>query len=156
MNQVNLSTKAGKIFWASLLGYCITFGAFYLNAKKLDDLENYVRYSPDFASIGHDGCKKMVGCKGFEYLHVLMINDDTKKYMALVSVDIKRLKNVDSSAFQTILEERRKQLPLDVSDKLDSIKIFVINGQKIQESEKRPSWYLSTIAKLESLWSKVL
>lgn len=152
MNQVSLSTTAGKIFWASLFGYCLAFGAFYFNTQyAIGELESEMRFRSTFNNIGRDACHRMNGCTGFTYLPYLVMNNETKKYVVEVSVNIKNTKNIDYDAFQAPLERVRSVFPWYVNQKLDSIKIVMVNNRKINVSEKKPDWYLSLVSKLEQL-----
>lgn len=148
MNQLSLSTKAGKVYWASLLGYCITFAAFFFNTQfALGKLDDELR-SGSLSSIGATACARMKGCLDITYLPYLVLNKDTNKYIAQVAIAIKNTKNIDQSILLSLLEEKRASLPWYVNQKFDSFDVVMVNGVRKPQAEKRADWYLSLINKL--------
>ncbi|MEI8362388.1 MAG: hypothetical protein WCG35_04115 [Betaproteobacteria bacterium] len=149
MNQVNLLTKAGAIFWLSLIGYCSLFGAFYYNTQHTYQILDLIVRSNSMVDLGRKACEQMKGCTGITFLPYLVINNDTHKYIMQVAIQTKKPTNVDYIILKSIFDESKAEWPQYLSRKIDSIQIVSINGQNIQtKSEKRPEWYLSFIAKL--------
>lgn len=149
MTQVNLNTKAGKIFWASLIAYCLAFTAFFINTQYSFDKLHEELKSGRLSSIPVEACAKMEGCTDAHFLPYLVLNEDTGKYVASVDVTLSnKQKQFDDSALNTLLEKNRPSLPWYVNNKLDSIKVGSINGNRKPSNLVKAEWYLSLEKKI--------
>ena len=147
MSKVSLSSKSGKVFWASLLGYCAVFTVFYFNTQfSLGKLEAEMRNGSIFDTLRHTACEQTLGCKQITYLPYLVLNQSTGKYKVQVVVDINNSKSVNSVALNKLLDEQRANFPWYVNNKLDSIEITFVNGNKVTSEQNKPDWYLSLIS----------
>ncbi len=148
MSVVTLSSKAGKIFWGSLLGYTLTYGAFFYTTQyALSELENEVSTGGMFTTLSNTACEQMKGCKAITYLPLLVMNDETNKYAVQVSIDIKSPKEINLNLLNGLLDEKREILPWYVNNRLDSIQIGMVNGEQIKPTDKRAEWYVSLMNK---------
>lgn len=149
MNQVSLSTTAGKVFWASLIAYCLTFSAFYYNTQyTLGKVDEALSDSGILGQVRTEVCAKMVGCKDIAYSPYLIINDETKKYVVEVGINIKHPKDVNEKLLNSLLDAKRTSLPDYVNQKIDSFSIVMINGNRVKAAKNKPYWYVSLISKL--------
>ncbi len=149
MNQVNVFTKVGAIFWLSLIGYCSLFGAFYYNTQHAYQIWDLIVRSESMKELGHQACEKMKGCTEITFFPYLAINKDTHKYVIQAAIKTKKPTNVDNIILQSIFDEAKAKLPEHLNRKLDSVQIVSINGINTQtDSEKKPEWYISFVSKL--------
>lgn len=147
MSKVSLSNTSGKLFWGSLFGYCLTFTAFHFNTQyALGKLETEMRSGPVFDVIRHTACEQTKGCKVMSYLPYLSLNTETGKYKVQIAVDLTNPKDINSALFNELLEAKRGEFPWYVNNKLDSIEVAVVNGNKVVAEPAKPEWYLSLIS----------
>lgn len=148
MSAVTLSSKAGKIFCGSLLGYTLTYGAFfYTTQHALRGIEEEVATGGMFTTIGNTACEQMKGCQRITYLPLLAMNDETKKYAVQVSIDIKSSNDINLDLLNSLLNEKRDSLPWHMNNRLDSIQIGMVNGKQINPTDKRAGWYVTLMKK---------
>jgi hypothetical protein len=153
MTQVSLNTKAGKIFWASLIAYCLMFAVFYINTQysfnKLDLELKYGRLS----SVPLEACATIKGCTDAHFLPYLVLNEATGKYIAQVDITIgKKNSNFDESPLNILLEKMRPDLPWYINNKLESIQVGSVNGNMKPSNLVKAEWYLSLEKKLGELY----
>ncbi len=146
MSNVGFSTKAEKIFWGSLMAYCLTFGLLYLNTQyafnKLKDEMN----TGVLSSIPEEACASMKGCNKAAMSPFLMLNKDTKKYSIRFAVSIKDAKNIDQSIIDKLFDKKRKELPWYINNKLDSIVVTNVNNLTVNKhADIRAGWYIQLI-----------
>ncbi len=150
MSKVNLSNTAGKVFWGSLLGYCIVFSAFYYNTQySLNTLESEMRHGHIFDTVRHTACEQIKGCQDIDYLPYLLLNEATGKYKIQAVVNTNDEKNIGADTLNQVLDQQRSNLPLYVNNKLDSIEVAIVNRVRIVPKPTKPSWYQSLISKFE-------
>lgn len=149
MTQVSLKTKAGKIFWASLIAYCVVFAAFYINTQySFTRLDKELK-SGSLSSIPAEACAMTKGCSDVHLLPYLVLNEETGKYVAQVAITMgKKSPHFDEAVLESLLDKRRASLPWYVNNKLDSIRIGSINGNTKPSNLAKAEWYLSLEKKL--------
>lgn len=147
MSKVSLTNTSGKVFWGSLLGYCVVFSAFHFNTQHaLGLLESEMRTGHVFDGIRHTACEQTKGCKVMSYLPYLSLNTETGKYKVQIAVDLANPKDINPIVLNELLDEKRAEFPWYVNNKLDSIEVAVINGNKVVTESVKPNWYLTLIS----------
>lgn len=147
MGKISLSNKASKVFWVSLFGYCLTFGAFFYNSQyAFGKLKDEMRNGSMFDVLSHTACEQMKGCNNIKYLPFLVMNDDTNKYKIQVSIDTKNTNAISPDLLNQLLDEQRINLPWYINQKIDSIEVAIINNNKVVSVDRKPSWYKSLIS----------
>lgn len=98
MNQVSLSTTAGKLFWISLVAYCIAFGAFYFMTQYAQSRIVFEEEHGVFATFKADACNHASSCTNF----ILSNEFDTtqKKLITKLDVPYKRNKPINQEKLQ--------------------------------------------------------
>jgi hypothetical protein len=147
MGKISLSNMAGKVFWASLFGYCAVFTVFYFNTQySLGKLDNEMRNGNMFETLRHTACEQTKGCVEINFLPYLVLNESTGKYKVQASVKVKHPKDINREMINQMLDAQRANLPWYVNNKLDSIEVAIVNGNKIVPEKSKPDWYLSLIS----------
>jgi hypothetical protein len=128
MNQVNLSTKAGKIFWASLLGYCIAFGGFYFTTQYTQSRLDFEEKQGEFLNFRDSICEQGKTCSNINYMNV-----DGKKHKTIVDIQNKDIKKFDEERLQRNYSEFMKKLPWYLQMQFDSMMVIkTVNGKSLK------------------------
>lgn len=125
MNQVNLSTRAGKLFWGSLLGYCLAFGGFYFTTQYTQSKLDFEERQGEFLNFQDVICEQGETCNNIKYMNV-----DGKKYRTLVDIQYKGNKKFDETRLQNNYSEFMSRLPWYLQMQFNSsMEIKTINGK---------------------------
>ena len=65
MNQVSVSTTAGKLFWLSIIGYCAAFSGFYGLTQYAQTRISLEESSGVFAAFKDSACNHQPWCSDF-------------------------------------------------------------------------------------------
>lgn len=98
MNHVSLTTTAGKFFWGSLLGYCITFSGFFFLTQYTQNRIEIEEKSGVFAAFKEDACHHAPYCS-----EVILTNEFDpiqKKLITKLDVPYKQKKSIDQARLQ--------------------------------------------------------
>lgn len=128
MNQVSLSTTAGKVFWASLLLYCVTFGGFYFTTQYTLNRINFEEQSGLFLGFKEAICNNGQNCSDIKYENNLVT--EKKKYLTFVDVKFKDSKSINMPMLQSNYAEFMSKFPWYIKMQFNSsMEIKTINGK---------------------------
>ena len=78
MNQVSLSTTAGKLFWLSIIGYSAAFAGFYGLTQHIQARIEREESSGVFAAFKQSACQHQADCSDFTLTNTF---DSTRKQL---------------------------------------------------------------------------
>lgn len=98
MNQISISTTAGKLFWLSLIFYCAAFAGFYgltqyTQVRIAEEESNGV-----FAAFKVSACNHQPICSEFTLTNTF--DSSRKQLITQLSMPYKSKKSVDESKLQ--------------------------------------------------------
>lgn len=129
MNRVSLSSTSGKIFWASLLGYCVAFGGFYFTTQHTLNRINYEEQQGAFLSFKDSICDNGKSCEDAKFENILMF--DKKHYVTFADIKVKS--NFNEADIQKNYSRFIDTLPWYVKLQFDNVlAIRSVNGKQIK------------------------
>ena len=128
MNQVSLSTTAGKVFWASLLCYCVAFGGFFFTTQYTLHRIDYEEQHGAFLGFKDAICSGTQNCTDIKFENNLI--DDNRKYSTFVDVQFKKNQSENVALLQQNYTEFMRKMPWYVRMQFSSnMEIKSINGK---------------------------
>ena len=105
--MVNLNTRAGWIFWLSLLAYCLAFAAFYFFTQYAAYRVDYEQEKGAFTHFEHYICGNGADCKSIKNINYIDFGDN----FYTTNVEIISNKKLDVAKLQNKYAEFITQLP---------------------------------------------
>lgn len=129
MNQVSLSSTAGKLFWASLFAYCVAFSGFYFNTQYTLSRIDYEEQHGVFLGFKGAICGSMgENCNDIKFVNYLI--DSQRKYITYVDIHEKKKQPIDIVLLQRNYHEFMGRLPWYIRMQFgSSMEIKTINGK---------------------------
>lgn len=98
MNQVSVSTTAGKLFWLSLIGYSAAFAGFYGLTQYTQGRISLEESSGVFAAFKQTACNHQSSCSDFKLTNTF---DATRKQLVTqLAIPYKQRKSIDQMKLQ--------------------------------------------------------
>ena len=133
MNQVRLSTIAGKLFWLSLIGYCVAFGGFFFTTQYTLSRIDFEEQHGAFLGFKEAICNRYNNCSDIKFENNLV--DAKRKYSTFVDIQYAKSQQVDVAVLQNNYAAFVKTLPWYVRMQFSSsMEIKTINGKPFKES----------------------
>lgn len=98
MDQVSLETTAGKLFWGSLLGYCLAFSGFFYLTQYAQTKIEFEEKSGVFAAFKEDACHHAAYCD--EVIFTNEFDPLQRKLITKLDVPYKQKKSIDKIRLQ--------------------------------------------------------
>lgn len=128
MNQVGVSTLAGKIFWASLLGYCVAFGGFFFTTQHTLSQIDFEEQHGAFLGFKDAICNGGKNCSDIKYVNNLV--GEKRGYSTFVDVQLKKNQSENVALLQQNYTEFMRKMPWYVRMQFSSnMEIKSINGK---------------------------
>lgn len=126
MNQINLSTTAGKVFFASLLGYCLAFSGFYITTQYAINRIEFEEQQGAFLSFNDAICEHGKLCNDIEYSNVYLEN----KAVTQIKVRNKNTGSTNVEQMQKNYALFMDKLPWFVQMQFEKeMKVMTVNGK---------------------------
>lgn len=133
MNQVRLSTTAGKLFWLSLIGYCVAFGGFFFTTQYTLSRIDFEEQHGAFLGFKEAICSSGKNCSDIKFENTLI--DTKRKYSTFVDVQYAKLQPIDVTLLQKNYADFVGTLPWYVRIQFSaSMEIKSINGKPFKEN----------------------
>lgn len=131
MNKINLSTTAGKVFWASLIGYCVAFGGFYLTTQHAHDKLVYEEEQGAFLKLKDVMCADGL-CTDIKYENSYSVIN--KEYKTLVDLKSKNAPN--EPLLQTRYKDFMSEMPWYIRMQFnEQLEVRSVNNKKVINHE---------------------
>lgn len=98
MNQVQLSTTAGKLFWLSIIGYSVAFAGFYGLTQHTQARIAAEESSGVFAAFKMLACNQQPSCS--EFILTNSFDPSQKKLISQLTIPYKQKKSIDQVKLQ--------------------------------------------------------
>lgn len=126
MNPLSLSTTAGKLFWCSLLGYCIAFSGFYFLTQYTQNIIEHEEKSGVFAAFKDSVCHHAQYCGAMALSNEF--DPTQKRLVTKLDIPYKLKKSIDQVKLQQDYTTLINALPWYVKRQFgDSIEIRAID-----------------------------
>lgn len=109
MHKINLTTTAGKLFWGSLLSYCIAFSGFYFLTQYTQNRIALEEESGVFASFKEASCHHEKYCSEFTLINEF--DPVQKKLITRLNMPHKQIKSIDQVRLQQDYTALLESLP---------------------------------------------
>lgn len=131
MNPVSLSTTAGKVFWASLLGYCLAFGGFHFMSQYTPNRITFEEHQGLFLELNKTICKNGQYCSGIKFENkVELWQRKFTKYTTFIDLQLRGKQSANLVMIQNNYSEFRSKLPWYVRIQFSqNVEIRTVNGK---------------------------
>lgn len=109
MHKINLTTAAGKLFWYSLLMYCIAFSGFYFLTQYTQNRITLEEESGVFALFKEAICHHEKYCSEFTLANEF--DPVQKKLITKLNIPHKQIKSIDRASLQQDYSALLESLP---------------------------------------------
>lgn len=112
MHKINLTTAAGKLFWYSLLGYCVAFSGFCFLTQYTQNRIALEEENGVFASFKEATCHHEKYCSEFTLTNEF--DQVQKKLITKLNIPHKQIKSIEQARLQQDYSALLDSLPWHV------------------------------------------